>query len=90
MVSNMTTHNAGRRTVTTRGGGTSEPDGREGEGTGDQIGSGRNGQGSGRSSQRGGQGGRESDQGSQGSSRGNRANKGGGEVKKTHFTQKMN
>ncbi|GJT16073.1 reverse transcriptase domain-containing protein [Tanacetum coccineum] len=40
MVSTMTTCNAGRRTAATRGGGTSEKDGREGERSGDQIGSG--------------------------------------------------
>ncbi|GJS31777.1 reverse transcriptase domain-containing protein [Tanacetum coccineum] len=78
MVSTMITHNAGRRTTATRGGGTSEQDGREGERSGDQAGSGRNGQGSGRGSQGGGQNGQESDQGSQGSSQGNGANGGGG------------
>ncbi|GJZ99130.1 hypothetical protein Tco_0671681 [Tanacetum coccineum] len=71
MVSTMTTRNAGRRTAATRGGGTSEHDGREGA---------RGGQRSGRGSQGGGRGGQESDQGSQGSSRGNRANGGGGGV----------
>ncbi|GKC38215.1 reverse transcriptase domain-containing protein, partial [Tanacetum coccineum] len=80
MVSTMITRNAGRRTAATRGGGTSEQDGREGERSGDQAGSGRNGQGSGRGSQGGSQNGQESDQGSQGSSRGNRANRGGGGV----------
>nr|GEU49709.1 hypothetical protein [Tanacetum cinerariifolium] len=74
----MTTRNAGRRTATTRGGGTSEYDGREGERSGDLAGSGRNGQRSGRGSQGGGQNGQESDQGSQGSSRGKGANGGGG------------
>ncbi|GJT75920.1 putative reverse transcriptase domain-containing protein [Tanacetum coccineum] len=76
MVLTMTTRNAGRRTVATRGGGTSEQDGREGERSSDQVGSGRGsqgggrgGQGSGRGSQGGGQDGQESDQGSQGSSR---------------------
>ncbi|GJV51290.1 hypothetical protein Tco_1447031 [Tanacetum coccineum] len=64
MVSTMTTRNAGRRTAATRGGGTSEHDGREG----------------GQGSQGGGRDGQESDQGSQGSSRGNRANGGGGGV----------
>ncbi|GKE10116.1 reverse transcriptase domain-containing protein [Tanacetum coccineum] len=66
MVSTMTTRNAGRRTAATRGGGTSEQDGREGERSGDQA--------------RNGRGGQESDQGSQGSSRGNGANGGGGGV----------
>ncbi|GKF27260.1 hypothetical protein Tco_0083154, partial [Tanacetum coccineum] len=66
MVSTMTTRNAGRRTAATRGGGTSEQDGREGERSGDQT--------------RNGRGGQESDQGSQGSSRGNGANGGGGGV----------
>ncbi|GJR60123.1 putative reverse transcriptase domain-containing protein [Tanacetum coccineum] len=87
MVSTMTTRNAGRRTAATRGGGTSEHDGREGERSGDQVGSGRGsqgggrgGQGSGQGSQGGGQDDQESDQGSQGSSRGNRANGGGGGV----------
>ncbi|GJZ25580.1 putative reverse transcriptase domain-containing protein [Tanacetum coccineum] len=89
MVSTMTTHNAGRRTAATLGGGISEQDGRKGKRTGGQAGSGRGGQGSGRGSQgssRGGQGsnrgsqggcqgGQESDQGSQGSSRRNGANK---------------
>nr|GEW66282.1 reverse transcriptase domain-containing protein [Tanacetum cinerariifolium] len=87
----MTTRNAGRRTVATQGGWTSEQDGREGERSRDQAGNGRGGQrssrgsqgygrggqGSGRGSQRGGQ---ESDQGSQGSSRGNQANGGGGRI----------
>ncbi|GKD63106.1 putative reverse transcriptase domain-containing protein, partial [Tanacetum coccineum] len=76
MVSIMITRNAGRRTATTRGGGTSEQDGREGERSGDQAGSGRNGRGG----QGCGQNGQESDQGSQGSSRDNRANGGGGGV----------
>ncbi|GKE09442.1 hypothetical protein Tco_1412993, partial [Tanacetum coccineum] len=87
MVSTMTTHNVGRHTAVTRGGGTSEQDGREGERFGDQVGSGRGsqgggrgGQGSDRGSQGDGQDGQESDQGSQGSSRGNRANGGGGGV----------
>ncbi|GJU89045.1 hypothetical protein Tco_1301468 [Tanacetum coccineum] len=66
MVSTMTTRNAGRRTATTRGRGISEQDDREGERSGDQVGSGRDGQ--------------ESDQGSQGSSQGNEANGGGGGV----------
>ncbi|GJT74926.1 reverse transcriptase domain-containing protein [Tanacetum coccineum] len=48
MVSTMITRNAGRRTAATRGRETSEQDGREGERSGDQAGSGRNGQGSGR------------------------------------------
>ncbi|GKA80444.1 putative reverse transcriptase domain-containing protein, partial [Tanacetum coccineum] len=48
---------------------TSEQDGREGERSKDQVGSGKGGQGSGRGSQGGGQDGQESDQGSQGSSR---------------------
>ncbi|GJV64210.1 reverse transcriptase domain-containing protein [Tanacetum coccineum] len=48
MVSIMITCNAGRRTDATRGGGTSEQDGREGERTGDQARSGKGGQGSGR------------------------------------------
>ncbi|GJS20734.1 putative reverse transcriptase domain-containing protein [Tanacetum coccineum] len=65
MVSTMITRNAGRRTTAIRGGGTSEQDGREGERSGDQIGSGRGGQGS---SQGG------------GSSRGNGSNGGGGGV----------
>ncbi|GKC62696.1 hypothetical protein Tco_1095294 [Tanacetum coccineum] len=65
MLSTMTTRNVGRHTAATRGGGTSEQDGREG---------------SGRGSQGGGQGGQESDQGGQGSSQGNRANGGGGGV----------
>ncbi|GJS57536.1 hypothetical protein Tco_0652320 [Tanacetum coccineum] len=73
MVSIMITCNASRRTAATRGGGTSEQDGREGKRTGDQAGSGIGGQGSGR-------GGQESDQGIKGSSRCNRANGGGGEV----------
>ncbi|GJU76538.1 retrovirus-related pol polyprotein from transposon TNT 1-94 [Tanacetum coccineum] len=38
MVSTMTTRNVGRRTAATRGGGTSEQDGREGERSGDQVG----------------------------------------------------
>ncbi|GJT84488.1 hypothetical protein Tco_1066205 [Tanacetum coccineum] len=80
MVSTMTTRNAGRRTAATRGGGTSEQDGREGEMSGDQVGSGKGGQGSGRGNQGGGQDGQESDQGSQGCSRGNGANGGGGGV----------
>ncbi|GJZ32462.1 hypothetical protein Tco_0577898 [Tanacetum coccineum] len=87
MVLTMITRNAGRRTAATRGGGISEQDGREGEKSRDQAGSGRNGQGSGQGSQGSGQGsqgggqnGQESDQGSQGSSRGNRANGGGGGV----------
>ncbi|GJS37082.1 hypothetical protein Tco_0535464 [Tanacetum coccineum] len=54
-------------------GGTSEHDGREGERSRDQAGSGRNGQGSG-------QNGQESNQDSQGSSQGNGANGGGGGV----------
>ncbi|GJS68223.1 paired amphipathic helix protein Sin3-like protein 4 isoform X2 [Tanacetum coccineum] len=58
----MTTHNVGRRTSATRGGGISEQDGREGERSGDQAGSGRVGQGSGRDSQGGGRDGQESDQ----------------------------
>ncbi|GKD23689.1 hypothetical protein Tco_1225392 [Tanacetum coccineum] len=37
MVSTMTTRNAGRRTAATRGGGTSEQDGREGERSGDTL-----------------------------------------------------
>ncbi|GKA25227.1 hypothetical protein Tco_0711336 [Tanacetum coccineum] len=37
MVSTMTTCNVGRRTAVTRGGGTSEQDGREGERSGDQV-----------------------------------------------------
>nr|GEU61057.1 putative reverse transcriptase domain-containing protein [Tanacetum cinerariifolium] len=44
----MTTRNAGRRTTATRGGGASEQDGREGERSGDQVGSGRGSQGGGR------------------------------------------
>ncbi|GKC86828.1 hypothetical protein Tco_1147477 [Tanacetum coccineum] len=48
MASTMTTRNAGRRTAATRGGGTSEQDGKECERTDDQVGNGRNGQGSGR------------------------------------------
>ncbi|GKB74268.1 hypothetical protein Tco_0935680 [Tanacetum coccineum] len=43
MVSTMTTRNAGRRTATTRGRGISEQDDREGERSGDQVGSGRGG-----------------------------------------------
>ncbi|GJX16294.1 hypothetical protein Tco_0217126 [Tanacetum coccineum] len=78
MVSTMTTRNASRHTAATRGGGTSEQDDREGERSGDQARSGRNGQGSSRGIQGGGQGGQESDQGSQGSSRANGANEGGG------------
>ncbi|GKA15941.1 hypothetical protein Tco_0695688 [Tanacetum coccineum] len=66
----MTTRNASRRTAATRGGGTSEQDGREGERTGDQAGSGRG----------GGRGGQESDHGSKGSSQGNGPNGGGGRV----------
>ncbi|GJS12381.1 hypothetical protein Tco_0369177 [Tanacetum coccineum] len=54
MVSTMITRNAGRRTAATRGGGTSEHDGREGERSGYQAGSGRNGQGSGRANGGGG------------------------------------
>ncbi|GKD02768.1 hypothetical protein Tco_1177742 [Tanacetum coccineum] len=73
MVSTMTTHNVGRRTAITRGGGISEQDGREGERFGDQVGSGRGSQGDGRDGQ-------ESNHGRQGSSRGNRANGGGGGV----------
>ncbi|GJY04706.1 putative reverse transcriptase domain-containing protein [Tanacetum coccineum] len=94
MVSTMTTRNVGRRIAATRGGETSEQDGREGKRSGDQAGSSRGGQRSGRGSQRGGRGGQgsgggsqgggqdgqESDQGSQGSSRGNEANGGGGRV----------
>ncbi|GKB95829.1 reverse transcriptase domain-containing protein [Tanacetum coccineum] len=87
MVSTMTTRNVGRCTSATRGGGTSVQDGREGERSGDQVGSGRGrqeggrgGQGSSRGSQRDGRDGQESDQGSQGSSRGNEANRGGGGV----------
>ncbi|GKF69572.1 hypothetical protein Tco_0202629, partial [Tanacetum coccineum] len=80
MVSTMTTCNAGRHTDATRGRGTSEQDGGEGERTRDKVGSDRGGQGTGRGSQGGVQGGQESDQGSQGSSQGNRANGGGGEV----------
>ncbi|GJV73415.1 hypothetical protein Tco_1493410 [Tanacetum coccineum] len=38
MVSTMTTRNVGRRTAATRGGGTSEQDDREGERSGDQVG----------------------------------------------------
>ncbi|GJR97476.1 reverse transcriptase domain-containing protein [Tanacetum coccineum] len=52
MVSTMTTRNAGRRAATTRGGGISEHDGREGERFGDQVGSGRGSQGGGRDGQR--------------------------------------
>ncbi|GJT07583.1 ribonuclease H-like domain-containing protein [Tanacetum coccineum] len=48
MASTMTTRNAGRRTAATRGGGTSEQDGREGERTDDQVRNDRNDQGSGR------------------------------------------
>nr|GEU36290.1 hypothetical protein [Tanacetum cinerariifolium] len=40
----MTTHNVGRRTAATRGRGTSEQDGQDGERLGDQAGSGRGGQ----------------------------------------------
>ncbi|GKA07819.1 hypothetical protein Tco_0687043 [Tanacetum coccineum] len=40
MVSTMTTANAGRRTAATRGRGTSKQNGREGERSGDQAGSG--------------------------------------------------
>ncbi|GKD28285.1 reverse transcriptase domain-containing protein [Tanacetum coccineum] len=79
MVSTMTTRNAGRRTAATRGEGTSEQDGREGDRSGDQVGRGKGGQ-SGRGSQGGGQDSQESDQGSQGCSRGNGANRGGGGV----------
>ncbi|GKB36059.1 hypothetical protein Tco_0881001 [Tanacetum coccineum] len=46
MVSTMITHKDGRRTAATRGGGTSEKDGQECKRSGDQTGSGRNGQGS--------------------------------------------
>ncbi|GJX06904.1 putative reverse transcriptase domain-containing protein [Tanacetum coccineum] len=48
MVSTITTNNAGRCTTTTRNGGTSKQDGREGERSEDQAGSGRGGQGSSR------------------------------------------
>nr|GEX28918.1 reverse transcriptase domain-containing protein [Tanacetum cinerariifolium] len=48
MVSTMTTRNAGRHTAATRGGGTSEQDGRGGERSGDQAGNGRGSKGSGR------------------------------------------
>ncbi|GKD24346.1 hypothetical protein Tco_1230560 [Tanacetum coccineum] len=48
MVSTMTTRNAGRRTATTRGGGTSEQDGREGKRSRDQVGSDRDSQGGGK------------------------------------------
>ncbi|GKB33819.1 hypothetical protein Tco_0873220 [Tanacetum coccineum] len=41
MVSTMTTRNVGRRTSATRGGWTSKRDGREGERSGDQVGSDR-------------------------------------------------
>ncbi|GJT75563.1 putative reverse transcriptase domain-containing protein [Tanacetum coccineum] len=53
MVSTMTTRNVGRRTTITRGGVTSEQDGREGERSRDQAGCGRGGQGSDRGSSRG-------------------------------------
>ncbi|GJZ93665.1 reverse transcriptase domain-containing protein [Tanacetum coccineum] len=69
MVSTMTTRNAGRRTTATRGRGTSEQDGREGERSRDQAGSGRGGQGSGRGSQGGGRGGQGSGRGRQGGGR---------------------
>nr|GEV78477.1 putative reverse transcriptase domain-containing protein [Tanacetum cinerariifolium] len=49
----MATRNAGRRIATTRGGGTSKQDGREGERSRDQEGSGRGGQGIGQGSQGG-------------------------------------
>ncbi|GJS35136.1 putative reverse transcriptase domain-containing protein [Tanacetum coccineum] len=62
MVSTMTICNTGRRTAITRGRGTSEQDGREGERSEDQAGSGRG-------YQRGGRDGQESDHGSQRSSR---------------------
>ncbi|GJY74841.1 hypothetical protein Tco_0479272 [Tanacetum coccineum] len=48
MVSIMTTCNAGRRTAATRGGGTCEQDGQEGERSGNQARGGRGGQVSGR------------------------------------------
>ncbi|GJV35268.1 putative reverse transcriptase domain-containing protein [Tanacetum coccineum] len=48
MVSTMTTPNVGRRTAATRGRGTSKQNGREGERSGDQAGSGRGSQGGGR------------------------------------------
>ncbi|GKB03520.1 hypothetical protein Tco_0831663 [Tanacetum coccineum] len=68
MVSTMTICNTGRRTAITRGRGTSEQDGREGERSEDQAGSGRG-------YQRGGRDGQESDHGSQRSSRvGNHVN----------------
>ncbi|GJR18420.1 hypothetical protein Tco_0966947 [Tanacetum coccineum] len=41
MVSTMTTGNVGRFTASTRGGGISEQDGREGQRSGDQVGRGR-------------------------------------------------
>nr|GEY20871.1 hypothetical protein [Tanacetum cinerariifolium] len=87
IVSSMTTRNDGRCTVATRGRGTNEHDGREGESSRDQVrsvrgsqGGGRGVQGSGRGSQGDGRDGQDSDQGSQGSNRGNRANGGGGGV----------
>ncbi|GKB62255.1 putative reverse transcriptase domain-containing protein [Tanacetum coccineum] len=61
MVSTMTTCNAGRRTAATRGRGTCEQDGQEGERSGNQARGGRGGQVSGRGSQGGGQGSQESD-----------------------------
>nr|GFB05105.1 reverse transcriptase domain-containing protein [Tanacetum cinerariifolium] len=61
----MTTRNAGRHTAATRGGGTSEQDGRGGERSGDQAGNGRGSKGSGRGSQGVGRGGQRSGLGSQ-------------------------
>ncbi|GJV79709.1 putative reverse transcriptase domain-containing protein [Tanacetum coccineum] len=57
MVSTMTTRNAGRYTAATRGRGTSELDGREGERSRDQVGSGRGSQGSSRGNRANGGGG---------------------------------
>ncbi|GJV46136.1 hypothetical protein Tco_1430672, partial [Tanacetum coccineum] len=51
MGSTMTTHNVGRHTAATRGGGTSEQDGREVERSKDQVGSGRGSQEGGRGGQ---------------------------------------
>ncbi|GKA54565.1 hypothetical protein Tco_0753514 [Tanacetum coccineum] len=91
MVSTMTTHNAGRCTAITRGGGTSEQNDQEGERSRDQArsrqgsqGGGRGSQGNGQGSQGSGRDSQESDQGCQGSSQGNGVNGGSGGV--PHFT----